>query len=176
MLLGAPTVADCTTKALAVTSYVTAGVLVVSADDATVWLAETVYVPLPPLPVPSAVICVPAVTPVPRTSWPTESAPEETAVTVSVVPAIEPVSAAPAGPTTPSAVVMSSAAAENEVAELSTMLPLVCGDPSMVTVSTPVSACSCASVIEPRLPPRSHAPTGAALYCENSTFAGFTLE
>src|SRR5215472_2311947 len=62
-------------------------------SEATVWELLTVYVPVPPVPVPRAVITVPAVTPVPVIPWPTLScglplAPAVTAVTVSVVPAM----------------------------------------------------------------------------------------
>ena len=51
----------------------------------------TMYVPVPPVPVPKAVIMVPDNTPVPVTNCPTARAPEVTALTVSVVPEIEPV-------------------------------------------------------------------------------------
>ena len=61
----------------------------------------TVYVPAPPLPVPTAVTTVPAAMPGPTTGEPTERAPEVTELTVRVVPEMEPVSdAAGAVPTT----------------------------------------------------------------------------
>ena len=53
--------------------------------------------PIPPLPVPRAVITVPAVTPVPATGLPIAIVPDATAVTVNVVPLIEPVKAAGEG-------------------------------------------------------------------------------
>ena len=49
---------------------------------------------MPPVPVPNEVICVPAVTPVPEMICPTCNVPEETAVTVSTVVLIEPVTEA----------------------------------------------------------------------------------
>jgi hypothetical protein len=52
---------------------------------------ETVYVPVPPVPDPRAVMVVPAITLVPESVMPTSSVPDATAVTVSVVAAIEPV-------------------------------------------------------------------------------------
>ena len=48
------------------------------------------YVPTPPLPVPRAVMTVPAVTPVPERSMPTRSLPEETDATVRSEPAMVP--------------------------------------------------------------------------------------
>ena len=54
----------------------------------------TVYVPAPPEPVPNAVIIVPAVTPVPEITMPTPKTPEVTAVTVSVVVEMDPVTTA----------------------------------------------------------------------------------
>ena len=54
------------------------------------------YVPVPPVPVPRAVIVVPAVTPVPEISCPTPITPPVTAVTVNVVLEIAPVKVAPA--------------------------------------------------------------------------------
>jgi hypothetical protein len=62
---------------------------------ATVWAGVTVYVPAPPAPVPSAVMVVPAATPAPDSAVPTNSALEATAVTVSTLPAIAPVTLAP---------------------------------------------------------------------------------
>ena len=62
--------------------------------ELTVCDADTVYVPVPPFPVPSAVIVVPAVTLVPDIVCPTRNLPDVTAVTVSVVVAIEPVTTA----------------------------------------------------------------------------------
>jgi len=53
--------------------------------------APTVYVPVPPAPVPSAVMAVPAATPAPEMTMPTNSEPEFTVSTVSVEPAMEPV-------------------------------------------------------------------------------------
>ena len=58
--------------------------------------SEHVYVPVPPVPVPNAVMSVFAVTLVPVILMPTASAPDVTAVTVSVVPDLEPVTTAPA--------------------------------------------------------------------------------
>ena len=46
---------------------------------------------MPPLPEPNAVIVVPDATPVPVTVWPTASVPADTALTVRVVPLIDPV-------------------------------------------------------------------------------------
>jgi hypothetical protein len=57
--------------------------------EATVCDALTVYVPAPPVPVPKAVMIVPAVTPVPVICCPTTIVPDPTAVTVIVVPLIE---------------------------------------------------------------------------------------
>ena len=51
------------------------------------------YVPVPPVPVPNAVITVLVVTPVPAMVWPTAMVPEVTALTVKVVNAIVPVKA-----------------------------------------------------------------------------------
>src|ERR1700757_4570311 len=70
--------------------------------DETVCDELTVYVPFPPVPLPRAVIFVPGVTlvfarPSPISVCPTASVPEVTAVTVSVVPAIEPVTIAAGG-------------------------------------------------------------------------------
>lgn len=63
--------------------------------EATVCEILTVYVPVPPVPVPNAVIIVPAVAPVPDIWEPTCRTPEVTAVTVSVVVEMEPVTTAP---------------------------------------------------------------------------------
>ena len=60
----------------------------------TVCEALTVYVPVPPVPVPKAVIVVPAVIPVPDSTTPIDKVPEVTALTVNVVPDIEPVTTA----------------------------------------------------------------------------------
>ena len=62
--------------------------------ELTVWLVLTVYVPVPPDPVPSAVMIVSAVTPVPWMVCPTYSVPLVTAVTVKVVAVIDPVTLA----------------------------------------------------------------------------------
>ena len=62
---------------------------------ATLCEALTVYVPVPPVPVPNAVIVVPAAIPLPVTTWPTERVPVDTAETVSVVPLRDPVNTAP---------------------------------------------------------------------------------
>ncbi|TIM92402.1 MAG: hypothetical protein E5Y43_04470 [Mesorhizobium sp.] len=51
---------------------------------ATVWVWSTKYVPVRPSPVPSCVMCVPAVTPTPASVWPTARVPDATALTVSV--------------------------------------------------------------------------------------------
>ena len=64
----------------------------------TVCEGVTVYVPAPPVPDPSAVMVVPAATPGPASVWPTASAPDATAETVSDVPAIAPVATAPPVP------------------------------------------------------------------------------
>ena len=56
----------------------------------------TVYVPAAPVPVPKAVIVVPAVTLVPLRTEPTVIVPVVNAVTVNVVPEIEPVKTAAA--------------------------------------------------------------------------------
>src|ERR1043166_7843469 len=53
-----------------------------------------VYVPVPPTPVPSAVIFVPIRTPEPEMVCPTASESDATAVTVIVVPPIDPVTVA----------------------------------------------------------------------------------
>ena len=57
----------------------------------------TVYVPMPPVPVPSAVIVVFAAMPVPVRSIPTTRVPDDTPVTLSVVPLMLPVKEAFAG-------------------------------------------------------------------------------
>lgn len=57
--------------------------------DAVVWEMLTVYVPTPPVPVPSAVMVVPATTPEPVTTSFTDTAPLVTALMVMVVPEIE---------------------------------------------------------------------------------------
>ena len=59
--------------------------------EATVWLALTVYVPTPPVPLIRPVMLVPPVTPVPLITEPIPMLPDVTAVTVKVVPDIEPV-------------------------------------------------------------------------------------
>jgi len=56
-----------------------------------VWGTLTVYVPAPPLPVPTAVTTVPAAMPGPTTGEPTVRAPDVTELTVRVVPEMEPV-------------------------------------------------------------------------------------
>ena len=61
---------------------------------AVISLAGAVRVPVPPVPVSSAVIVVFAAMPVPVSVCPTASVPEVTAVTVKVVPLIEPVTTA----------------------------------------------------------------------------------
>ncbi len=68
-------------------------VIVVPPSDCDV---EHVYVPVPPVPVANAVMSVFAVTLVPVILMPTARAPDVTAVTVSVVPDLEPVTTAPA--------------------------------------------------------------------------------
>jgi hypothetical protein len=62
--------------------------------EVTVCETDTVYVPVPPLPVTSAVIVVPPVTLVPEIVCPTRSLPDVTAVTVRVVVAMDPVTTA----------------------------------------------------------------------------------
>ena len=59
--------------------------------EATVCEGDTVYVPVPPFPVPNAVMTVPEVTPVPVSICPTTIVPLEIAVTVRVVVLMEPV-------------------------------------------------------------------------------------
>ena len=56
-----------------------------------------VYVPAPPVPVPKAVITVALVTPKPNKAWLIPIVPDVTAVTVKVVPEIEPVNKAAEG-------------------------------------------------------------------------------
>ena len=63
-------------------------------DDDTVWLRSTVYVPVPPVPVPKPIIRVLAKTPVPDNVWPLIRPPLVTPVTVSVVSLIDPVTTA----------------------------------------------------------------------------------
>ena len=66
----------------------------VAADNvvaATIWGTLTVYVPAPPLPVPTAVTTVPVATPGPTTGEPTERVPDVTELTVRVVPEMAPV-------------------------------------------------------------------------------------
>ena len=60
----------------------------------TVCEALTVYVPVSPVPDPRAVMVVPKSAPVPAIVMPTARVPEEMAVTVSVVVAMEPVNVA----------------------------------------------------------------------------------
>jgi hypothetical protein len=66
--------------------------------DATVIEAERLYVPVPPVPVPSEMIEVPTVTPVPVIMLPTVREPDVTAVTVRTAAEIEPVTTAAVGP------------------------------------------------------------------------------
>src|SRR5271165_6166304 len=61
-----------------------------SVSLATFWLLDTVYVPVPPVPVPKEDIVVPEVTPVPVMVEPTASPPDVTPLTVSTVPAAVP--------------------------------------------------------------------------------------
>jgi hypothetical protein len=65
----------------------TAGCLVIVVADETYCDGLIVYVPFSPVPVPRAVIVVPAVIPVPLIVAPTASVPEDTPETVNVVPA-----------------------------------------------------------------------------------------
>ena len=93
-----PVVENTTTSLLAgaeVTVTIPGVATAVIVVEAAVCEVPTVYVPIPPEPVTNAVIVVPAVTPVPEITCPTAISPEETAVTVSVVVAIEPVNEAP---------------------------------------------------------------------------------
>jgi hypothetical protein len=72
----------------------------------TVCESETVYVPAPPAPDPNDVMVVPAVTPAPESVMPAASTPDTTAMTVSVVPEMSPVTATapvPAGQKEPAA-------------------------------------------------------------------------
>jgi hypothetical protein len=64
---------------------------VVSVSLATAFAIFRLYVPTPPVPVPSEVMDVPAATPVPRIIWPSSRVPWLTAVTVRTVPAMDPV-------------------------------------------------------------------------------------
>jgi hypothetical protein len=67
----------------------------VMALKTTLWEILTVYVPTLPRPVPKAVIVVPTAIPAPEMTDPTCKIPADTAVTVSVVPEIEPVKYVP---------------------------------------------------------------------------------
>ena len=62
-------------------------VVMVVADTADAYATLSVYVPAPPVPVPSATMCVPAVTPAKVNTCPTASVPMGAPVTVSVVDA-----------------------------------------------------------------------------------------
>ena len=62
--------------------------------DNTVCEMLTVYVPVPPDPVPSAVMTVSFETPTPNTCCPTANAPVDTLLTVNVVPEMSPVNTA----------------------------------------------------------------------------------
>jgi len=77
------------TNRLPVGTVITIGEVIV-VDDADCDVS-TVYVPAPPVPVPNAVMVVPAVIPVPDMTDPTDNTPLTTAVTVKVVAAILPV-------------------------------------------------------------------------------------
>ncbi len=68
-----------------------AGAAAVTAVVVTIWGTLTVYVPTPPLPVPTAVTTVPGAMLAPVMGAPTERVPEDTLITVRVVPEIEPV-------------------------------------------------------------------------------------
>ena len=70
----------------------------------------TVYVPTPPLPVPTAVTTVPAAMPGPTMGDPTDRAPDDTELTVSVVPEMEPVRDAVG--TTPTTLVVATVCVE----------------------------------------------------------------
>jgi hypothetical protein len=84
----------------------TAGAAADTAVVATVCGMLTVYVPTPPEPLPTAVITVPGAMLGPVMGAPTASAPEETALTVSVEPEMEPTKAAAGLP--PTTVVVST--------------------------------------------------------------------
>ena len=71
---------------------------------------------------------------------------------------------------------MIDAAFEKLVAPDRSMALEVFGVPSTETVNTPLSACSCSSVIEAIEPPRTYAATAAVGYCENSRFPGLRVE
>jgi len=58
----------------------------VSAPPVVLCCTPTVYVPMPPVPVPSAAITVLGVTPAPESVWPTAKDPVGADVTVSVEP------------------------------------------------------------------------------------------
>src|SRR3954471_1762990 len=62
--------------------------------ETTVCEVSTLYVPVPPVPETNPLILVPAVTPTPERVAPTARTPDATAVTVNVVPEIEPVTTA----------------------------------------------------------------------------------
>jgi hypothetical protein len=72
----------------------TGGTPAVIATELTVCGMLTVYVPVAPLPEPSEVTTVPAAMPGPTMGAPRESEPDCTELTVSVVPEMEPVTAA----------------------------------------------------------------------------------
>ena len=100
-----PALTDVTVNVLPEMEAVNAGATGAAMDSkdvlATVCEELTVYVPTPPLPVPTAVTTVPAAIPGPTMGDPTASVPAATALTVSVVPEMEPVNeAAGASPTT----------------------------------------------------------------------------
>jgi hypothetical protein len=75
----------------------TGGTPTVIATEATVWGVFTKYVPVAPVPDPSAVTTVPAAMPGPTRGEPTASDPDCTELTVSVLPEIEPVTEAAGG-------------------------------------------------------------------------------
>jgi len=106
--------------------------IAVPAATAVPWFALTVYVPAPPVPVPSAVMVVPRYTPVPAMAMPTASAPEVTAVTVSVDAVMPPVTTAAIPPVSPAVVdekdTCSPATRERVDEEESTLLPRVTGE------------------------------------------------
>ena len=107
---------------------------VIVVDD-TVCDALTMYVPTPPeAPAPSAVMMVPAVTPVPESATPTVSKPEVMPVTVSVPP------------------------------PLIGVLPTFCGAPLTVYVPTPPAPVPSAMILVPaaRDPPEMIMPTERA--------------
>src|SRR5512133_906660 len=96
--------------------------------------------------------------------------------TVIVLPLILPVTTAPVAPLIPKAALMMDAAEENDMAADRLMLAAVLTDPSIVTLSEPVSPCSVVRLMLETGPPRSQALTADVLYCQNRMLPGLTFE